>query len=87
LPDVLLNFAAKVPGGDRQRGHQVLPAIRAQIGDRSLRTGQHDRDVDALEQEAESGRRVRHCVGAVEHHHSGMTGRMGHDRVGDVEPV
>ena len=79
--------APQVPGRDRQGGHQVLAAIRSQLGDRPLRTRQHDRDVDPLEQEAERRRCVRHRVRAVEHHHSGMSRRMGDDRVGNVEPV
>ena len=33
--------AAQVPGSDRQCGHQVLAAIRTQLGDRALRTRQH----------------------------------------------
>ena len=77
----------QVPGSDREGGHQVLPAIRPQLRDRPLRSGQHDGDVDALQQEAQRGCRVRHRVGAVQHHDPGVSRRVGDDGVGDVDPV
>jgi hypothetical protein len=49
-------------------------AVGAEFGDRALGAGEHDRDVDAFEEEAERRRRVGHGVGAVEHDHPACPG-------------
>ena len=49
---------------------QVLLAVGAELSDRQLRTGQNHRLREVLEHERERRCRVRHSVGAVQHHES-----------------
>ena len=49
---------------------QVLLAVGAELSDRQLRTGQNHRFREVLEHERERRCRVRHSVGAVQHHES-----------------
>ena len=76
-----------VPAATAMRGDEVLAPVRAQLGHRALRAGQHDGHVDAVEQEAERRRGEGHRVGAVQHDHADVTGRVLDDGIGDGDPV
>ena len=79
--------AAHVSCGDGHGCHEVLAPVGTEFGDRSLCAGEHDRDVDAVEEEAERRGRVGHGVGAVEHDNTRVPGGVLDDRVGDRDPV